>query len=273
MFEVVVGQDNLKNELQAIAGGLKVDSHKAVCILLRGPGGCGKTFMAKEFCQVVGGKYSFQIPSPTFSMPDSIVDLRCHVVDEIHLLRKPEIIYPYIDSNRYVFVFCTTNTGVLPEPFTSRCLTYTFDNYSLNDLVDIIIRYSEGELDFMVTRQTAMLIAERARGSPRVCKKFVERLYFMITQGRYPKTLDGINNAFNVMGIYEGGFTVLDRKYLEFLGRVGHASLSTISATIDVDRTTIAEIIEPFLIDKELVTISSKGRQFIANQKGVLDND
>lgn len=266
MYNNVIGQQRLVAELSAITAGLKAERGKSLNILLRGPGGCGKTFLAKQMCfEISGNMYSFQIPIPKFLMTPNIENLRCHLVDEIHTLKRIEDIYPYMDCGRYIFLFCTTNTGLLPEPFTSRCLIYTFDDYTLDQIVGIAELYSTS-LGFPLAEATALLIAERSRGSPRLVKKYVDRLYFMITQGRYPKTINGVKDAFDAMGVYRGGYTDMDKKYLLFLSNVKRASLNMISASTDIDKDTIATTIEPFLLDKGLIRITHHGREYVEHE-------
>lgn len=262
MFEDFIGQSKLILELESIRDGLIRDKYRSLNLLFRGTAGCGKTLLARSFCKSFNKRYSYQVANKQVHMTDNIKDCRFHVIDEAHMITDFETVYSLMDSGNYVIIFCTTDYGVLPEPFTSRCLQFFFEDYSIKDLATIITDYAKRE-GFVITMDTAILIAEKARGSPRIAKAFAIRIKFMVDAGRYPKTIDGISDAFLAMGIHRGGYTDLDKKYLEFLQEVGKASLSMISRTIGVDEQTIKNDLEPFLVNKGHIVISARGRTYI----------
>ena len=260
-----VGQNKIVRELAAIEDALKRDKNLSINLLLRGPGGCGKTMLAQSFASKFG-RFSFQIPRNHFIWKKRMDEYRCHIVDEIHLLKTPEEVYPYLDKKQFVFIFATTEVGVLAEPLTSRCINLVFQEYSLEDIVSIIIQHSK-DIDFEVTEDTAKLIAERCKLSPRIAKQYLERMHFIIEKKYHPLTLNGIINAFKDIGVFEGGYTDADIMYLKLLSKLGKASLQTISGALRMDKATITNDIEPFLIMNGHISIGSKGRQFLGWRK------
>ncbi|PNX46009.1 MAG: hypothetical protein BV457_08470 [Thermoplasmata archaeon M9B1D] len=64
----------------------------------------------------------------------------------------------------------------------------------------------------------------------------------------------------DMLRIYKGGFTELDLKYLDVLKKQKTASLNTLSRALNVPKYTLLNEIEPFLIKKDLINITSKGR-------------
>lgn len=261
MFEEFVGQKRLINELSAIVIGLQKNSQESLNIILRGPAGCGKTTLAETFCEEISGTYGYQIPRKYFTMK-GIEIYRCQIVDEIHVVKQFEDIYPWMDCGKYIFVFCTTEFGNLPDPFVSRCIQLNFDDYSEEEITTIVYNYGE-KLGISLTRETSKLIAKRSRGKPRIAKNYVKRMKFIIARGYYPFTVRGVNAAFNDIGVFNGGYTDLDMKYLRFLEKVKQASLRTISRSIGVDENTIKNEIEPFLTGKHHIEITSRGRKFV----------
>lgn len=257
-----IGQRRITKELEAVRGGLLRDKDRGINILLRGPGGCGKTHLAKNFARNFG-PYSLQWPIKQFWWEKKMEAWRGHVVDEVHLLRVPEQMYRYMDEQKYVFILTTTEGGSLVEPLTSRCIEYNYDPYSITELATIIVNHSQTR-DFGITYETAILIAERSKGSPRKAKQYLDRMFFIITQGQHAFTIPGIESAFNEVGIYDGGYTELDMNYLKLLSKLKVASLHTITKAMRLDKATITNDIEPFLISKGHITISGKGRQFLA---------
>lgn len=264
MFRGFIGQQRIVRELGAIADSLIKNNNESVNILFRGSAGCGKTMLARLFCKEISGRaFSYQTVKNEVLMTPNIIRLRSHIIDEAHNINNFEVIYELLDSEKYILVFCTTEAGVLPDPFTSRCLSFTFEKYEEDDIANILVDYSM-ELGFPIAKDTGLIIATRARGSPRVAKKYLKRIKFIIDKGYYPKTVPGIVGAFHDIGVFKGGYTDVDIKYLKFIANLDRASLNTISRGMGLDKNTIVNDIEPFLLDRGHITISNRGREFIS---------
>jgi Holliday junction resolvasome RuvABC ATP-dependent DNA helicase subunit len=262
----VIGQKRIKIELSAITSGVKENVQQYANILFRGEAGSGKTFLAHEFLRnLFGNGYTYQFPSRdnkfSFIFPVQVHQVRGHFVDEVHNIKNIESIYPIMDSQRYIMVFATNLGGDLPEAFTSRCFIYKLDDYTDKEMIEIVVQWSK-ELKFDLDKETASTIAERARKNPRVAKQYLSRINFIISSGYYPKTVKGVKAAFKDIGVYHGGYTLSDIKYLQFLAKVERASLDTISRALKIDRATILNEIEPFLIERGHISISARGRNF-----------
>lgn len=258
-----VGQERIVKELKGIQDGLRRNREESLNILLRGPAGCGKTKLAEEFCKPFA-PYSYQIIEKTFNYKETT---RFQIVDEIHMMKNFEQLYEYMDAGLFVFIFCTTESGILSEPFSSRCLQFTFEEYSEDEIAKIAYAYSL-EIKLNMAMDTAKLIARMSRGSPRVAKNYVKRIRFMIMSGYHPMSLQGIKSAFKEIGVFNGGYTTLDMSYLKFIQKVGISSLKMISRSIKVDEDTIKNDIEPFLIEKGHIQIGSRGRKFLTWETG-----
>jgi Holliday junction DNA helicase RuvB len=139
---------------------------------------------------------------------------------------------------------------------------FTLDDYTEDDIIKIVLLYSK-EINFNLTKDIAKLIANRSRLSPRIAKQYVDRINFLITSGYRPKTLRGITTAFNDIGVREGGYTELDIKYMDTLSKLGVTSLQNISRILKIDKDTIINSIEPFLLEKGHIEITAKGRRFV----------
>lgn len=266
-----IGQPKIIKELDAIAYNLKRNRRESVNIMLRGPAGCGKTLLASSFCRKISGDSVYHIMDKTFTMPRKEAYKRCHIMDEIHNMKSFEIMYPLLDSGKYVIVFCTTEFGDLPDPLTSRCLVYNFATYSDEEISKIVINYSR-EIKLNMGMDTALMIAKRARGNPRKAKNYTKRIKFIIHRGYYPMTIRGVGNAFEDIGVFDGGYTDIDISYLKFLAGIKQASLKVISRSIGMDENTIKNEIEPFLLENGHIQITSRGRKFLGWKRGV-END
>jgi len=66
----------------------------------------------------------------------------------------------------------------------------------------------------------------------------------------------------DVMGI-ENGIGPLEKRYLDYMRVTTRSSLQNLCYALHVDKATIQREIEPILLVKNLIRISSKGRELI----------
>lgn len=272
MFKDIVGQKLITKELTAIVKTIN-KQRTPVNIMLRGPAGSGKTYIAEEvLVEICGGEFTRQLPANSrnkFIFPQYAEKYFGHFVDEVHTIKNVEAMYPILDSNKYVFVLASNEAGILPEALTSRCFVYSLEPYSVEEIAQIIMIHGR-KIKFRITYETALLIAEKSRLSPRIGEQYLDRIRFMISAGQYRKTVRGINAAFKDVGIYKGGYTVYDIRYLQLLNELGRASLDTLSKTLKIDKSTIQNEIEPFLLDKGHIEIGRGGRKIISWEQNQL---
>jgi len=261
----IIGQSRIVSELSAIGEKLKRDSSLSINILLKGEAGCGKTLLAENFLSTYIGHHTKQIPADfknKFVFPERAYNYRGHFIDECHNITNFESCYPVMDLNRFVLVFASNESGILPDAFTSRCFEYNLDPYSQSEIEEIIMEYAK-VLEFKIDKSSAILIAERSRLSPRIAKQYTNRVHFIINNKYRQNNIKGIKTALNDIGVFEGGYTVLDIRYLQTLQRLQISSLTNLSRILKLDKETITSKIEPFLIDRGHITITGRGRKFI----------
>lgn len=270
MFDKVVGQKSIVRELKALSTYVRhhINERPGYAILFTGTGGFGKTYLARELCKSLGIRYTYQIPSNGYIYLDETSTLLYpHIIDEIHLAKNQEMLYPLIDSKKHLFVMCTTDPGLLNEPLLTRVITHRLEEYSIENLVDIIMLHATEALP--IERSSAKIIAERCRGNPRVAITYTKRVILLIYNGHYPNSMLGVDKACEDIGIYHKGYTDDDYKYINVLAKMGEANLTVLSSVLKIDKLTIRQDIEPFLVENGHVVITPRGRKFV---KGI-DND
>jgi Holliday junction DNA helicase RuvB len=264
MFNNYIGQKKIILELESIVNDIRLN-FSGINILLRGPAGCGKTYLAKEVLESLG-KYTYQTPDKSSKYEliwnEKIEGYKFHFIDEIHTLKHIETLYPIMDTKKFLFIFASNEGGELPEAFISRCFTYPFSEYSEDELSKIVNEYAKTKQIYL-EKSLADLFAKYSRGSPRISKNLFDRVMFIIHRGYYKLSIKGIISALNDVGIYDGGYTDLDMKYLKTLSQVNSSSLDSMSRLLRIDKNTVINEIEPFLMDKGHIQITSKGRKFI----------
>ena len=264
MFDSFIGQRKIVLELKSISEELR-SKFIGINILLRGQAGCGKTLLAKIFLKNFG-TYTFQLPNKNSGYElvwnEDISSYRFHFIDEIHNLKHPEVLYPLMDNKEHIFVFASNEYGELPDALLSRCFVYNFSDYTPEEISIIVFQYARDRGIFL-EQTLADLFSKYARNNPRIVKSLFDRVLFIIHRGYYSLNSKGITTALNDIGIYDGGYTDLDIKYMQTLSKLTSASLDSISRILKIEKNTVVNEIEPFLIDKGHIIISPRGRKFI----------
>ena len=256
-----IGQTRITSELTNISKVIK-RSGGGVSILLTGFAGCGKTTLAEEFLSMFGN-YGVQYPS-TKNKFYLFWDQRCEqfpgmFFDEIHKFKNPETLYPILDRKNKVIV-SATNIPELPDALLSRFFIYTFDDYSELEIAKIIFEYAKKKR-FPIEMSVAETLAEFARKSPRTAKNIFDRALFILKNGYHSNTIKGFLAALKDIGVYEGGYTHIDIRYLNMLKQNRTMSLDSLSRVLQVNKTTITNEIEPFLVMKNEIEITPRGRR------------
>lgn len=253
-----IGQEHITLQLGDILPYI-YHNKQGISLLFRGPSGYGKTELAKKCCQfLVGDNFIYSLGNkPKFNNNAWV-----HFIDEIHLIENPEVLYPIIDSNRYVFVFATNFDSILPEALTNRCKNYTFVEYSTKELIDIFNVHSK----FTYPENVILHIIDIAGRNPRIIvKTFIDTLKMHYRkQENIPNDEQEIIQTINRLFGIEGGLDRISRGYIEVLQRLGgRASIDVLSNALHLDKNTIKYQIEPALIYKKLINVTSRGREII----------
>ncbi|MDH4359067.1 MAG: Holliday junction branch migration DNA helicase RuvB, partial [Candidatus Berkelbacteria bacterium] len=112
--------------------------------------------------------------------------------------------------------------------------------------------------------ESLMEIAKRSRRTPRVANRLLKRVRdfaSVYNKGR----IDGVTSrdALTRLGVDEVGFDEVDRRYLKVLLEKfagGPVGVETLSAATSIDRDTIEEVIEPYLMRAGFIKRTPKGR-------------
>ena len=255
-----VNQTRIMVEVNPLVKAIKDGNHQN--LLLQGPAGCGKTSLAKNLSDKTDFNWDIQIPVKGQINYKYFGDFPVHIIDEIHKFRNWELLYPYLDDKDETFIFCTTEYGESPEPFLSRCIRLSFDPYSVKDLSTIIYRYATARR-YKLNQECCKLIAGASRGSPRIAKQRFDRVKMMLQYYGYNNSISWVDHVLRKLGIYDDGYTSEDIRYLEYLENTGASSILNISRTLRIDKNTLVKEVEPFLLEKGNIEITSKGRKFI----------
>jgi len=279
--------DDLVVALQAARGRGEALDH----VLFSGPPGLGKTSLSRILAVEMDSRLH-ATSGPALEKPKDLIGILSQLqkrdvlfIDEIH--RVPTTVEEYlytamedfavevpIDSGPharlvswqlepFTLVGATTREGLLSAPFRARFgLFERLDPYPVEDLV-AILRRAAGLLSVDLEEESARLLAERARGTPRIAARFLRRARDRAQVAGAPTiTADLTRVTFEHLGVDEAGLEEMDRRILRVLAdsRGGPLALKTIAAVVDENEDTIENAYEPHLLRKGLVQKTARGR-------------
>jgi Holliday junction resolvasome RuvABC ATP-dependent DNA helicase subunit len=262
-FETVIGQSEAKRVLEAVA-----PTH----ILLITTPGMGKTHMAIAYADmVVGDGAEYILVDGTVLAEKRLSDIHTQkgriasefpgpvIIDEVHVMKNFEQLYPLIDKRPLVtgpnwtrvFILTTTDEGKLPPALLSRLVVISLKQYNTSELADI----AGTAADF--PRDVRLEIARLCHGNPRRAKIIAGLLDEVGKKNNRAVQAGEVRGVMKYLGYPEG---LYDRE-LEIMRALSDStrSISTLCALLATSKETIAYW-ETGLIGAGLVTISPRGR-------------
>lgn len=250
---IFIGQKRIIEELNIILPQIK-ENKLNMHFLLRGKSGYGKTLLGLKICTYLSyDKYQYVFADNIIKPYQGFSSM---FIDEIHLLENPEFLYKWLDEKEKTFIFATNEFADLKEPLVNRCTVFTFEDYLEEELLEIVKIYIN---DNNYTNEMLTLVYRACNSNPRKISNLCSRLRAIGNQ--IPITnIDELNYVIEkIIGIKDG-LDPLCRKYLEILKILGKSSLENISRTAGISKAVIQSEIEPVLLYKGLISITSKGR-------------
>lgn len=292
-FENYIGQKRLKSALRLAITAAKKRGEPIDHVLLYGPPGLGKTTMASVIANEMGA--SIRITSgPAIERAGDLASLLTNLqdgdilfIDEIHRLHRSveEVLYSAmedfkldimlgkgpsarslrLDLPRFTIIGATTRTGALAAPLRDRFgLQHRLEFYSDQEIAQIIKR-AAGILGVTIDDQACLLLAKRARLTPRIANRLLKRV-----RDYADVNADGIidseitHSAMQLLEIDELGLDPADRRVLDAIiehHNGGPVGVDTLAALTGDERTTIEDFFEPYLMQIGMLERTPRGRK------------
>ena len=287
-----IGQEKVKDGLRIAIDAAQGRRETLDHTLFHGPPGLGKTTLA----MLMARELSVNIKTtsgPVLEKPGDLVGILTNLrerdilfIDEIHRLRPiiEEFLYPAMEDYRidirlsegpkaqtvtmpiekFTLIGATTRFGLLTPPMRARFgIVQRLNFYTPDDLSEIITRSAE-ILNVECTREGALELARRSRGTPRVANRLLRRVRdFAQVRAQGVITADVAAAALHMLDVDEYGLDEMDARILKSIiehfdgGPVG---LNTLAVAVGEDAGTLEEVYEPFLIQNGFLMRSPRGR-------------
>ena len=169
-----------------------------------------------------------------------------------------------LDLPKFTLIGATTRAGSLATPLWDRFgIVNRLELYNTKDLTTIVKR-SAGILEVNIDEDSAIEIAKRSRGTPRIANRLLKRVRdYAAVLGNGDITLDITKIALTKLEIDDQGLDNIDRRILEtminrYQGRP--VGIETIATTIGEEAETVEDVYEPYLIQIGFIARTVRGR-------------
>jgi len=292
-FKSFIGQEQAVKQLRVAVAAAKARTMAMGHTLLLGPAGLGKTTLG---CTVIPNEMGVQsatyvncsavekttdlLPILTTQKAGSIL-----FMDEIHalipaakdymlsLLEDSRITVAMgggkddmmtIDLPKFTVVAATTRPAALSEPLRDRFMHIVSLTAYTDDQIADIIDWHAAQRDMPCKKdEVRFMLAPLCRGTARHAVRFVESCLDTVFAENYPPSIgrDVIVETLSRLG-YTSNMTPAERKVLIALSKAKdrRLGLNTLAAQVDEDPSTVAEIIEPWLLQMGYIVRELKGR-------------
>ena len=287
-----IGQTKVKESMKVYIEAAKKRNEPLDHVLLYGPPGLGKTTLANIIATEMNS--NIRITSgPAIEKPGDLAALLTNLtpndvlfIDEIHRMNRnvEEILYPALedynldiiigkgpsarsirlDLPKFTLVAATTRAGSLTTPLRDRFgIVSRLELYDEEQLQDIVQR-SADIMNIKIDKLGSLEIAKRSRGTPRIANRLLKRVRdYASVLGDGNITRDIADISLKKLEIDELGLDNIDRKILETIiinyagGPVG---VETLASTIGEEVETIEDVYEPYLMQKNFIGRTPRGR-------------
>lgn len=293
----VVGQRRVVERLEIALEAARKRGEPLPHILFDGPPGLGKT----TFATVLHNELGVELNMTSGPALDKKMDVMPYLtnasegsilfIDEIHRMPKAveEFIYPVMEDfrvdvvlgdgvnartvniplKRFTIIGATTRSGMLSGPLRDRF--HMHEHLEFYDVPDLarIVSINAAKLRTEIQSEASWELARRSRGTPRLANARLRWVRdYATARADGSVGLELAQTALEMQEIDVEGLDRQDRRYLDTLIRVfggGPTGVEALAATMNTALDTLTDEVEPYLLRREFIVRSPRGRKATAH--------
>lgn len=281
-FKEYVGQNKAKQRIESYIQGCHKFNEQFPHTFLSAPAGCGKTVFANILTNILGKKFVTCTGGDLKSeqqLVDKIVECEGGIlfIDEAHKISDKigTFMLPILEEGHiqgqpikpFTCIAATTHKGNLSENLSAlvqRFLPIELDQYNEDELVQILQQFHKKTYNQVNIEQEIFTeISHNCKLTPRIAIR-------LLREYAYIEDLQRVKSNNNIV---KEGITNQDIKALEYLNDNGGCGKSNIAKYLNVEPKTYEFEIEPYLINKQFISVGSrrniteKGKIFLGGIK------
>lgn len=292
-FDEFEGQEKILDNLKIFVQAANLRDEALDHTLFHGPPGLGKTTLAYILANELN--VNIKVTSgPVLDKPGDLAGLLTNLderdvlfIDEIHRLSHIVEEYLYsamedyridimiesgpnarsvqINLNPFTLIGATTRSGLLTAPMRARFGISSRLQYYTTEILTNIVQRSATILKVSIGMESAIEIAGRSRGTPRIANALLRRVRdFAQIKGDGNIDIKIAKYALEALNVDAHGLDEMDNKILstiidKFNG--GPIGITTLATAVSESPETIEEVYEPFLIQQGFIMRTPRGRE------------
>jgi len=293
-FADFIGQTEVLANLRSAVRAAKSGGWQLDHMLLAGSAGTGKTSICQIIAAELGAKLhataatAIEHKGQLAALLTSLAEGDVLFIDEIHAMSRDisECLYTAMEDRlidlpagkrvirvplpKFTLLGATTHAGKLPKPLLDRFgFIWQLRAYTLPEM-QLIVARSAAKLGVSIDADGAAVIARAARATPRIANRLLRRVRdtaanaaqdgALVRFGERAMITEGLAiAALTQLGIDSAGLGPLDRSYLAMVSD-RPIGIEAICAGLGEDRSTIEDVVEPYLTTAGMIMRTGKGR-------------